>query len=172
MQPRALLAIFAAVVVALAAGAGGFLAGQATRDEDAARQEGLRRGLITGEAAAASREADARMEGASAARSEFEKGGIGYEPIYRAGRENGIKRGRELGVSDGFDSGQRAGQNSAFEGYDGGWSIGRWYLIEIGSGEDRGSSVKYSIPSRVGPLQYGTDYALCDEGDGICSGPG
>jgi hypothetical protein len=169
---RALVALL--VLLAAAGGAGvGYSLRQS--DVDRARKSGYSRGLVAG-----------RVDGRNAAEADYARGSTGWTSIhddgrqegysngyrigYKAGRKSGLRDGRASGYASGQVVGLRSGQDEAFEGYDGGWQIGRWYLIEIGTGKDVGLSGKYSIPTRVGPVRYGTRYALCDDGDGICSG--
>ena len=56
-----------------------------------------------------------------------------------------------------FNDGYAAGGNDAFQGYDGGWTMGQPYVIvlEPGSGQ-----IVYRIRSRT-PLEAGVDYYLC-----------
>jgi len=169
---RALVAVLVLLAVAGGAAAGYFLR---QSDVDSARKSGYSDGLAAG-----------RVDGHRAAESDYTEGSSrwttihedgrqegysnGYRTGYKAGRKSGLRDGRASGYASGQVVGLRSGQDEAFEGYSGGWEVDRWYLIHIGTGKDVGLSGKYSIPSRVGPMRYGTRYALCDDGDDICSG--
>ncbi len=83
------------------------------------------------------------------------------------GQEEGEKKGRAEGEAHGRANGEKTGQNESFEGYTGGWEVGSWYLIKIGTGAEAGLKGKYSIPTRVGPMKIGRAYELCT--GGICS---
>ncbi|HWD44556.1 MAG TPA: hypothetical protein VHM23_12765, partial [Actinomycetota bacterium] len=49
-------------------------------------------------------------------------------------------------VKDAFDDGYRAGANSVFSGYDGGWSLGHPYVIVLASGAN---GITYRITART-----------------------
>jgi hypothetical protein len=82
----------------------------------------------------------------------------GYADGFRAGRAEGLQEGQAIAESAGlppaararvrqaFDDGYRAGANSAFGGYDGGWSLGRPYVIVLAKG---GNGVTYRIAARA-----------------------
>jgi hypothetical protein len=90
----------------------------------------------------------------------------GYLSGYSAGRQNGQAQGQAQGAQQG----ETQGQNDVFQGYSGGWTVGEWYIIKIGSGQAIGASGKYSIPTRVGPMVLGEEYGVCPDGSGdICS---
>lgn len=91
----------------------------------------------------------------------------GTERWFAEGEAAGLKRGKELGRTEGQAKGDAAGQAEAFEGYSGGWEVGSWYAIKIGTGQESGLQGKYSIPTRVGPLRERRAYSLCE--GGICS---
>ena len=82
----------------------------------------------------------------------------GYADGFRDGHAEGLQEGRALAVTAAlppgtrdrakaaFDAGYRAGANSAFAGYDGGWSVGEPYVIVLAKG---GNGVTYRIASRT-----------------------
>jgi len=49
-------------------------------------------------------------------------------------------------VRDAFNDGYRAGANSVFSGYDGGWSLGRAYVIVLAGGAN---GISYRITART-----------------------
>jgi hypothetical protein len=82
----------------------------------------------------------------------------GYADGFRDGHAEGLQEGRALAVTAAlppgtrdrakaaFDAGYRAGANSAFAGYDGGWSLGEPYVIVLAKG---GNGITYRIASRT-----------------------
>jgi hypothetical protein len=82
----------------------------------------------------------------------------GYADGFRDGRAEGVQEGQALAetaalspatrelAKAAFDDGYRAGANSAFGGYDGGWSLGQPYLIVLAKG---GDGIAYRIASRT-----------------------
>jgi hypothetical protein len=56
-----------------------------------------------------------------------------------------------------------AGREAAFDGFDGGWSYGRPYIVVLRRG---GPGVTYQFASRR-PLVSGFDYKLC--GQAVCA---
>jgi hypothetical protein len=153
------------VALAAATAVGGFLYGRSTKDTVAARRSGHAAGFNAGHAAGL-------QEGRSAALASYSPGNPGYRVIYKKGYSSGERAGYKTGQSVGNDlgrvRGETTGENNAFEGYPGGWEIGRWYIIKIGSGSQVGSNARYSIPTRVGPMDYSQTYNLCAAGGGIC----
>jgi hypothetical protein len=95
----------------------------------------------------------------SAARSRgYHDGSVaGYADGFRAGRAQGLQEGQALGETAAlppaaraqarttFDDGYRAGANSVFSGYDGGWQLGRPYVIVLATGAN---GVTYRIAAR------------------------
>jgi hypothetical protein len=95
----------------------------------------------------------------------------------RVGEVEGRRQGRTLqegasvpatlrkAVRASFSDGYTAGANDAFQGYDGGWTMGEPYVIvlEPGSGQ-----IVYRIKSRT-PLDPRVDYYLC--GSSLCHKP-
>jgi hypothetical protein len=159
---RRVLVGFAVVVAAAALGAGAFFIGRSSRDTHTAYRSGFRAG-----------EAAGRQTGITEGESKGES--RGKELGHSEGRVEGLKQGHDLGLKQGQAEGQgeglkqgaKYGQDEAFEGYNGGWEVGSWYLIKVGTGTESGLSGKYSIPSRVGPMKIGRAYSLCE--GGICS---
>jgi hypothetical protein len=82
----------------------------------------------------------------------------GYADGFLAGRAEGVQEGQAIAEAAGsppasrdrvraaFDDGYRAGANSAFSGYDGGWSLGRPYVIVLAKGAN---GVTYRIAARA-----------------------
>jgi hypothetical protein len=73
----------------------------------------------------------------------------GGDPGFAAGRAQGVAEGRALQQPapsrDAFDAGYAAGANDVFGGYDGGWDLGRPYVITLARGR---GAVTYRIASR------------------------
>jgi hypothetical protein len=82
----------------------------------------------------------------------------GYADGFVAGRAVGLQEGQVLAESSGlapadrtrvteaFNRGYRAGANSVFSGYDGGWSLGRPYVIVLAQGAN---GITYRITTRT-----------------------
>lgn len=82
----------------------------------------------------------------------------GYTDGFRDGRAGGLQEGQAIAETAGlppgardraraaFDAGYRAGANSAFAGYDGGWTLGEPYVIVLANG---GNGITYRIASRT-----------------------
>ncbi len=99
---------------------------------------------------------------------------------YTAGLQQGMAEGREEGralqagaevpadalqpVRDAFTAGYAAGTEDVFTGYDGGWAIGRPYVVTLARAP---SPVTYRIDSRT-PMQSGIAYFLCPDGQTLC----
>jgi hypothetical protein len=93
-----------------------------------------------------------------AARAFREGTTAGYADGFAAGRAVGLQEGQALAessgsapgdrtqVRDAFDDGYRAGANSVFSGYDGGWSLGRPYVIVLARGAN---GITYRITART-----------------------
>ena len=120
-KPRASCSNFAAVwwraaLVCVAVAGGAFALGRASVDTDTARDEGRAAGVAAG---------------------------------LRAGRAGGIREGRALQQSaparHAFQAGYKAGANDVFGGFDGGWSVGKPYVITLGKGPD---GITYRIDER------------------------
>jgi hypothetical protein len=67
-------------------------------------------------------------------------------------------------VKAAFDAGYRAGADSAFGGYDGGWSLGEPYVIVLAKG---GNGITYRIAARI-LARDGVDYHRCPPPTSIC----
>ena len=95
---------------------------------------------------------------AARARGYHEGTVAGYADGFQAGRAQGLREGQAIaetatlppGPRDrakaAFDAGYRAGANAAFSGYDGGWSLGRPYVIVLAKGAD---GITYRIAARA-----------------------
>ena len=82
----------------------------------------------------------------------------GYADGFLAGRAEGVQEGQAIAEAAGsppasrdrvraaFDDGYRAGANNAFSGYDGGWSLGRPYVIVLAKGAN---GITYRIAARA-----------------------
>jgi hypothetical protein len=129
---RHTLAIAAAVSVAVLAAAGLVALGRATAPSSgAARSRGYREGTTAGYADGfAAGRAVGLQEGQALAESED----AGPAPTDRAR------------VRNAFNDGYRAGANSVFSGYDGGWSLGRPYVIALARGAN---GITYRITTRT-----------------------
>jgi hypothetical protein len=96
--------------------------------------------------------------GADRARAVREGTTAGYADGFAAGRAVGLQEGQALAessgsapgdrtrVRDAFNDGYRAGANGVFSGYDGGWSLGRPYVIVLARGAN---GVTYRITART-----------------------
>jgi hypothetical protein len=166
--PKGALIALIALLVGAAVGFAGYKLGQASKDENAARADGFRTGR---------EDAVANYSQGSPGWTTIHEDGrqAGYTDGFRVGRRQGLRQGLRKGTTTGErvgrSQGLTAGQDVAFEGYSGGWEVGRWYMIRIGTGKDVGLAGKYSIPTRVGPISFEKSYALCDDGVNVCSGP-
>jgi hypothetical protein len=95
---------------------------------------------------------------AARARGYHDGASAGYADGFRDGHAEGLREGRALAVTAAlppgtrdrakaaFDAGYRAGANSAFAGYDGGWTLGEPYVIVLANG---GNGITYRIASRT-----------------------
>ena len=82
----------------------------------------------------------------------------GYADGFSAGRAEGVREGQAIAETAGmppaarararatFDDGYRAGANNAFGGFDGGWELGRPYVVVLAKGAD---GVTYRIAARA-----------------------
>ena len=105
----------------------------------------------------------------------------GYADGFLAGRAEGVQEGQAIAESAGsppasrdrvraaFDDGYRAGANSAFSGYDGGWSVGRPYVIVLAKGanvnarnNDGESPIFTTVDDEAIPLfiEHGADLSI------------
>jgi hypothetical protein len=93
----------------------------------------------------------------------------GYADGFRAGRAEGLQEGQALADTAGlppaarprakntFNDGYRAGANSVFSGYDGGWQLGRPYVVVLAQGPN---GVTYRVAARFRcPVATTTTYA-------------
>jgi hypothetical protein len=103
----------------------------------------------------------------------------GYLAGLRAGVAQGRQEGRALQegsalragdskpAQDAFNAGYVAGANDTFAGFDGGWQLGRPYLVAIDSGSGQ---VSYRLDSRT-LVQPRVNYFLCPSGNDMCQQP-
>ena len=138
-----------AVCMALMVGLGGFVAGRATIDADAAYEDGWTAGGTAARNALVAREG--RWRGAI------------ERAAFARGRARGMQAGQRAGFKAGRRQGLRRGEQAPFAGFRGGWSPGSWYAVRLAQGEGaRG----YAIAERV-PLDGGRAFRLC--GRGVCA---
>ena len=75
--------------------------------------------------------------------------------------EHGVEEGERVGRREGRRAGARqfetVGRNRVFDDFTGGWDVGRWYLVNIGPGQD---GARYAINARVKVSQR-TSYRVC-----------
>jgi hypothetical protein len=100
----------------------------------------------------------APSSGAASDRAFREGTTAGYADGFAAGRAVGLQEGQALAessgsapgdrprVRDAFNDGYRAGANSVFSGYDGGWSLGRPYVVVLARGAN---GITYRITART-----------------------
>lgn len=158
--PKTLLVALALIVGLGGVGAGAFFIGRESVDTDRHYERGHDRGEALGKRLG-------YVDGSDATEARFRPGNPDYEAIFVKGRKEGFRTGKREGLGSGRREGFSEGQDSAFQGYGGGWEIGRWYIIQIGQGKN-GS--KYSIPSRL-IMDTGEGYRICsDDADEICGG--
>ena len=132
------------VTLSLAAAAAGvaFLSGRSFADAPGSFERGVEEGERVGQART---------------RAEFAPGSDAYEAVLARGRRSGFAAGRRAGRAEGKARGARKGRAAAFAGFDGGWDVGRWYLISL---RPAGDGAELSIGSRV-PLRRGEWFGLC-----------
>lgn len=152
--PKRALGVLAGVLLLAGVAGAAYVFGQSTRDEQAAWTRGHVTGFRAGEKAAGE-------EAEELATDQYVAG-------MKEGRRQGREEGRREGRASGYNAGTTAGQNGAFEGYSGGWEVGRWYIVKVGTGRESGLSGKYSIPTRVGPMALDEAYELCEDND-VCT---
>jgi hypothetical protein len=97
----------------------------------------------------------------------------GYADGFKAGRAEGLREGQAIASTASlpadaraaaraaFDNGYRAGANSAFGGYDGGWELGRPYVIVLAKGT---GGITYRIATRTPCPQPPTSLLACQTG--------
>jgi hypothetical protein len=95
---------------------------------------------------------------AARARGYHDGATAGYADGFSAGRAEGVREGRALAETAtvpadararsraAFDDGYRAGADDAFGGWDGGWELGRPYVIVLAKGT---GGVTYRIAART-----------------------
>jgi hypothetical protein len=101
----------------------------------------------------------------------------GWNDGYALGYDAGVPVGRALqaGVSlpagtrdvakKAFQAGYQSGLADSFGGYDGGWILGRPYVVVIAKGA---GDVPYRIDHRE-PLRPGVWYRVCENGADVCA---
>jgi hypothetical protein len=113
--------------------------------------------------------------GPAAARSRGYAAGVtaGYADGFKAGRAEGLQEGQAIASTASlpadaraaaraaFDNGYRAGANGAFGGYDGGWELGRPYVIVLAKGT---GGITYRIATRTPCPQPPTSLLACQTG--------
>jgi hypothetical protein len=117
--------------LAFAAAGLAYVAGQAAADPEGRYEQGVD---------------DGERLGATRARTDYAPGSDGYRAIFDRGRMSGERTGRRIGRRDGARRAEKAVRDRAFGRFDGGWEIGRWYLVNIRPGDD---GARYAIGARV-----------------------
>ena len=117
--------------LAFAAAGLAYVAGQTVADPEGRYEQGVR---------------DGERFGASRARTDYAPGSDGYRAIFDRGRAAGERTGRRAGRRDAARRAETTVRDRAFGDFDGGWSIGRWYLVNIRPGDD---GARYAIGGRV-----------------------
>ena len=77
-------------------------------------------------------------------------------------RREGFDEGRRRGRAEGAAEGRTRGRAAVFAGFDGGWDVGSWYLINVAP---KGGDLR--IGSRV-ELRRDRWYGVCDKPGGLC----
>lgn len=172
---RTIVLVSVAVVAVVAVGgaiAGSYALGRSSVDLGRAKQEAHTAGAVAGSKRGVAQGYDKGYgkgfrDGVKAGRAEFKPGTYAYGRIAQRARRAGYRAGLAEGSRRGLEVGRDEGLGASFGGFDD-WQVGRWYIFEVASGADVGYSSKYYMKSRVGPMEYGKTYELCDDGDGIC----
>jgi hypothetical protein len=140
------------LVVTMAAGAGlvGVLAGRTLADAPGEFERGVRAG---------------EQRGRTAAQRAFKAGDPAYDAAVRRAHRAGYAEGRRTGRRLGAERGRRTGTAAAFAGFDGGWDVGRWYVVAMAPGGRDGTDLR--IARRV-PVARGRWYGLCAQTVGLC----
>jgi hypothetical protein len=142
---RALVSTLLIVVLAFAAAGVAFLAGRLSADTPASYERGVDVGRAQTEA-------------------EYARGSTRFAQILTEGRQDGIAEGRRQGRAEGARKGRSTGRTAVFAGFEGGWQVGRWYLVNIAPA-DEGEGV--GIGARI-TLRKAQWYGLCARPSGLC----
>jgi hypothetical protein len=137
------------IVLALAAGMVGVLAGRTLADAPGEYERGVDEGERLG-----------RIQ----AEAGFRPGNARFDRAVRTARESGMSEGRKAGAQLGAARARRKEREEIFAGFRGGWEVGEWYLVNIAPG---GDGTQVSIGSRI-VLRKNTWYGLCDRPTGLC----
>lgn len=137
------------ILVLVVAGAAALLALRSERAESRATIAGLEQelGAAREEIANAERQIAAMSGDLTEARAEAREE---YLRGLREGRERENAFRKSAGLT--YDAGFRDGYEDAFCCFDGGWEPDEWYLVKIGSYEDR-PRLKYEIESRFDAIE-------------------
>jgi len=130
------------LLLAGAAATVAFLAGRAAADAPAAYERGV---------------SDGERLGRAAARADLKPGTPAYERLTKPLR----KRAYAAGFKDGRARAPR--RASALAGFDGGWQVGDWYLVNIAPRDD----AAIGIGARI-VLRPNTWYGTCAKPSGLC----
>ncbi|CAA9482454.1 MAG: hypothetical protein AVDCRST_MAG85-756 [uncultured Solirubrobacteraceae bacterium] len=128
--------------LALAAAGLAFVAGRTAANPEGRYEQGVEEG---------------ERLGRTQTRADYAQGSDGYRAIFDRGRVEGARSGRDAERRVGTPRLVAAGRNKAFAGFEGGWSIGRWYLVNIRPGD---GGAKYAIGARM-LVRSGNDYRVC-----------
>ena len=134
--------------LAFAAAGLAYVAGQAAADPEGRYEQGVEEG---------------ERLGVTRARGDYAPGSDGYRAIFDRGRAAGERIGRRAGRRDAARRAEKTVRDRAFGDFDGGWTIGRWYLVNIRPGDD---GARYAIGARV-VLNDRDSYRVC-RGAQIC----
>lgn len=139
------------ILVAISAAAGLVAVGRATAGTATARSDGYQQGRIAGYA-------DGMHDGPAAG---LQEGRALQAPLT-------LPSGQQGAAKAAFNAGYAAGANDVFGGYDGGWDIGRPYVVVL---TPAGNGITYRVRSRA-PMQRGVNYHLCPHSTVLCQEPG
>ena len=142
---RTFLSMSLVVVLALSAAGVAFVAGRHTVDTPASYERGVDAGRAQTEAL-------------------YARGSERFARIAAEGRARGREESRKQGFAEGMELGRSTARTAAFEGFEGGWQVGRWYLVNIGPARE-GDGV--GIGARIS-LRKAQWYGLCDRPSGLC----
>jgi hypothetical protein len=98
----------------------------------------------------------------------IEANAVGYDEGVAAGRALQAGAALPAGAKDvagkAFRAGYRSGRADSFGGYDGGWDLGRPYVVVLAKGA---GDLPYVIERRT-LLRPGVAYQVCDRGAAVC----
>jgi hypothetical protein len=143
-----LLTLVLTLLLAGAASTVAFLAGRATADAPGEYERGV---------------TDGERLGRTAALADLEPGTDAYEKVTKPSRKRAYAAGFRDGKSEGRANGAQTARTAAFAGFDGGWEVGDWYLVNIAPRDD----AQIGIGARI-ELRKDTWYGTCAKPSGLC----